>query len=163
MDDYYDFDPQHNIDYGKSSHGNEVLIINSRELFLLKKTGKRTINNNYKDTPRCNATASSSRNDVVVERSDYNIVRKKPHTENCTIGRSEACVLKHINLLLEQCKIPGINQQIQYEGVLSYMIQHYPVESVEFPSYNSLRSTMSRCALNNRPNDHWESWRHMMC
>ena len=125
MDDYYDFDPQHNIDYGKTSHGNEVLIINSRELFLLKKTGKRTINNNFtlswycKDTTRCNATVSSSRNDVAVERSDYNIVRNKPHTENCTIGRSEACVLKHINLLLEQCKIPGINQQIQYEGIFA--------------------------------------------
>ncbi len=47
MDDYYDFDPQHNIDYGKTSHGNEVLIINSRELFLFKKTGKGTINNNF--------------------------------------------------------------------------------------------------------------------
>jgi hypothetical protein len=44
MDDYYDFDPQHNIDYGKTSRGNEVLIINSRELFLLKNNGKRIIN-----------------------------------------------------------------------------------------------------------------------
>jgi len=34
MDDYYDFDPQHHIDYGKSAHGNEVLIINSRDLYL---------------------------------------------------------------------------------------------------------------------------------
>jgi len=34
MDEYYDFDPQHNIDYGKTSHDNEVLIINSRERFL---------------------------------------------------------------------------------------------------------------------------------
>ena len=36
MDDYYDFDPQHHIDYGKSDHGNEVSMINSnhRELFL---------------------------------------------------------------------------------------------------------------------------------
>jgi hypothetical protein len=79
MDDYYDFDPQHNIDYGKTSHGNEVLIINSRELFLLKKTGKRTFNNNFtlswycKDTTRCNATVSSSRNDVAVERSDVTL------------------------------------------------------------------------------------------
>jgi hypothetical protein len=32
------------------------------------------------------------------------------------------------------------------------MILHYPVESVDFPSYNSLRSTMSRCAVKNNIN-----------
>jgi len=47
----------------------------------------------------------------------------------------------------------GINQQIQYEGVLNYMIQNCPNESVDFPSYNSLRSIVSRCSLKNRPSD----------
>jgi hypothetical protein len=40
MDDYYDFDPDLNIDYGKSPQGNEVLIIDSREIFRLKKLVK---------------------------------------------------------------------------------------------------------------------------
>ena len=40
MDDYYDFDPDIHIDYGKSPQGNEVLIINSREIFRLKKMVK---------------------------------------------------------------------------------------------------------------------------
>jgi len=34
MVDYYDFDPEHHTDYGKSPQGNEVLIINSRETFV---------------------------------------------------------------------------------------------------------------------------------
>jgi len=33
------------------------------------------------------------------------------------------------------------------------MIKHHPAESVDFPSYNSLRNIMSRCALKNRPSD----------
>jgi hypothetical protein len=142
MDDYYDFDPDINIDYGKSPQGNEVLIINSREIFRLKKTGKRTLHGNFtlswccNNTSNCSATVTSSRVDVDLEGSDYNIVRKKPHSINCNIGRSEVVVLKHINLLLEQCKIPGINQQIQYEGILNYMIQHYPIESVKMFSKN---------------------------
>jgi hypothetical protein len=37
MDDYYVFDPNLNIDYGKSPQGNEVLVINSREIFRFKK------------------------------------------------------------------------------------------------------------------------------
>ncbi len=37
MDDYYDFDPQHNIDYGKTSHGNEVLIYKFLRAFSFKK------------------------------------------------------------------------------------------------------------------------------
>ena len=40
MNDYYDFDPEHHIDYGKSAQGNEVLIIDSREIFHLKKLVK---------------------------------------------------------------------------------------------------------------------------
>ena len=73
MADYNEFDPDHDIDYGTSARGNEVLIINSRELFHLKKTGKRTINNNCtlfwccKNTSHCNATVISSRDNVDLE------------------------------------------------------------------------------------------------
>jgi len=37
MDDFYDFDPDIHIDYGKSPQGYEVLIINSREIFRFEK------------------------------------------------------------------------------------------------------------------------------
>jgi hypothetical protein len=45
---------------------------------------------------------------------------------------------------MEQCKEPGVNQQIAYEGVKMYVQLHYPNESIAFPQYDSLRSIMSR-------------------
>ena len=58
MDDYYDFDPDIHIDYGKSPQGNEVLNINSRDIFRLKKTGKRTLHGNCTLSWCCNNTFS---------------------------------------------------------------------------------------------------------
>jgi hypothetical protein len=45
---------------------------------------------------------------------------------------------------MEHCKEPGVNQQVQYEGVLNHLLIHYPNASPSFPSYQSLRSVMSR-------------------
>ena len=54
---------------------------------------------------------------------------------------------------MEQCKEPGVNQQIKYEGVLNHLLIHYPNASHAFPSYQSLRSVMSRFSLKHRPRD----------
>ena len=62
-------------------------------------------------------------------------------------------VLKHLNSLMEQCKEHGVNQQIAYEAVKISVELHYPNESHAFPSYDSLRSIMSRFSKKHRPRD----------
>jgi hypothetical protein len=54
---------------------------------------------------------------VNLEASDYNVERKNPHWIYCSISRTDVVVIKHLNYLMEQCKEPGVSQQIAYEGV----------------------------------------------
>ena len=42
-----DIDPDNDVAYGISNRGNEVIIINEREIFQKQNCGKRTLNNNY--------------------------------------------------------------------------------------------------------------------
>ena len=88
-----------------------------------------------------------------LEASDYNVERKNPHSIYCSISRTDVVVIKHLNYLMERCKEPGVSQQIAYEGVNRYIQIHYPNESNAFPSYNSLRSIMSRFSVKHRPLD----------
>ena len=159
MDDVdNDFDPDNDISYGKSNKGHEVMIVNERELFH-KKNCKRKINNSFsicwqcKNRLHCNATLLSTRDFVEIEGSDYNVIRKREHSANCSISRTDVIVQKYLNFLMEQCKEPGVNQQIKYEGVLNHLLIHYPNASHAFPSYQSLRSVMSRFSLKHRPRD----------
>ena len=52
-------DPDNDISYGISSKGHEVMIVNEREIFVKRKIGKRTLDNNYsigwsyKNQPSC--------------------------------------------------------------------------------------------------------------
>ncbi len=77
-----DIDPDNDVAYGKSNRGNEVMIINEREIFQKKNCGKRTLNNNYtiswncRNTHQCKGTLISTRDEVDREGSDYNIIRK---------------------------------------------------------------------------------------
>jgi len=70
-------DPDNDISYGY-----EVMIVNDREIFLRRKIGKRTLNNNYtigwscKNKPSCTASILSTRDEVNLEASDYNVERK---------------------------------------------------------------------------------------
>jgi hypothetical protein len=159
MDDVdNDFDPDNDISYGKSNKGHEVMIVNERELFH-KKNCKRKINNSFsicwqcKNRLHCNATLLSTRDFVEIEGSDYNVIRKREHSANCSISRTDVIVQKYLNFLMEQCKEPGVNQQIKYEGVLNHLLIHYPNASHAFPSYQSLQSVMSRFSLKHRPRD----------
>ncbi len=54
---------------------------------------------------------------------------------------------------MKQCKEPGVNQQVQYEDVLYHLLINYPNACPSFPSYQSLRSVMSRFSLKHRPRD----------
>ena len=116
-------DPDNDISYRISNKGHEVMIVNEREIFVKRKIGKRTLNNNYtigwscKNRPSCTASISSTRDDVNLEASDYNIERKNQHSIHCSISRTDVVVLKHLNSLMEQCKEPGVNQQVAYEGM----------------------------------------------
>ena len=118
-------DPDNDISYGISSKGHEVMIVNEREIFVKRKIGKRTLNNNYtigwscKNKPSCTASISSTRDDVNLEASDYQ------HSIYCSISRTDVVVLKHLNYLMEQCKEPGVNQQIAYEDVKISVELHY--------------------------------------
>ncbi len=48
----------------------------------------------------------------------------RQYSINCPISRTDVVILKHLNYLMEQCKEPGVNQQIAYEGVkLSIQLQ----------------------------------------
>ena len=152
-------DPDNDISYGISSKGHEVMIVNEREIFVKRKIGKRTLNNNYtigwscKNKPSCTASISSTRDDVNLEASDYNIERKNQHSIYCSISRTDVVVIKHLNYLMKQCKEPGVNQQIAYEAVKISVELHYPNWSHAFPLYDSLRSIMSRFSLKHRPRD----------
>ena len=108
-------DSDNDISYGISSKGHEVMIVNEREIFVKRKIGKRTLNNNYtigwscKNKPSYTASISSTRDDVNLEASDYNIERKNQHSIFCSISRTDVVVLKHLNYLMEQCKEPGVS------------------------------------------------------
>jgi hypothetical protein len=39
----------------------------------------------------------------------------------CTISRTDVVVIKHLKYLMEQCKEPGVNQQITDESVKEYI------------------------------------------
>ena len=92
----------------------------------------------------------SIRDVVDLDGTDYNIVRKNEHSIHCFISRTDVVILKHLNSLMEQCKEPAVNQQIAYESVKISVELHYPNESHAFPSYDSLRSVMSRFSLKHR-------------
>ena len=111
-------DPDNDISYGINNKGYEVMIVNDREIFLKRKIGKRTLNNNYtigwscKNKPSCTASITSTRDEVNLEASDYNVERKNPHSIYCSISRTDVVVIKHLNYLMERCKEPGVSQQI---------------------------------------------------
>lgn len=153
-----DIDPVIDIKYGISCKGKEVMIINEREIFHKKNCGKRTLNNNYtiswncKNRSNCNAFLSSTRDDIHLDGSDYCIKRKRPHSVNCSISKTDVVVLKHLNDLMDKCKKPGVNQHNAYESVMISMRLNYPNESLSFPKYDALRSIMSRYSLKHRPN-----------
>jgi hypothetical protein len=155
----YNIDPENEVSYGTSCKGKEVMIVNDREIFHKKYSGKRLINNIFKigwickNKHNCNGTLVSIRDVVDLDGTDYNIVRKNEHSIHCSISRTDVVVLKHLNSLMEQCKEPGVNQQIVYEAVKISVEIHYPNESHAFPSYDSLRSIMSRFSKKHRPRD----------
>ena len=107
-------DPENEVSYGTSCKGKEVMILNDREIFHKKYSGKRLINNtfkigwNCKNKHNCNGTLVSVRDVVDLDGSDYNIVRKNQHSIHCSISRTDVVVLKHLNALMEQYKEPGV-------------------------------------------------------
>ena len=109
-----DFDPDNDTAYGKSNKGHEAMIVNEREIFHKKKCGKRKLNNSFsiswgcKNKHTCNATLISTRDFVEIDGSDYNVLRNRDHSDNCSISRIDVIVLKHLNYLMEQCKEPGV-------------------------------------------------------
>ena len=74
-------DPDNDISYGINNRGNEVIIVNEREIFHKKNCGKRTINNNFtiswicKNRHQCRGTLMSTRDVVDLEGSDYLILK----------------------------------------------------------------------------------------
>jgi hypothetical protein len=154
-----DIDSVNDITYGMSNKGKEVMIVNGREIFHKKNCGKRKLNNNYtiswncKNKHHCDASLTSTRDDVHLEGSDYCIKRKRPHSVNCLISKTDVVVLKHLNYLMDKCKEPGVNQRTAYEGVMTSMALNFPNESLSFPRYDALRSIMSRYSLKHRPRD----------
>ena len=58
-------DPENQVSYGRSTRGNEVMIVNDREIFHKKYCGKRLLNNSFKigwnckNTHNCNGTLVS--------------------------------------------------------------------------------------------------------
>ena len=48
-----DFEPDNDTSYGKSSNGHEVMIIYEREIFHIKKCGKRKLNNSFSISRNC--------------------------------------------------------------------------------------------------------------
>ena len=99
-----DLDPDNDISYGKSSNGHEVMIVNEREIFHKKKCGKRKLNNSYsiswncKNTHYCNATLISTRDLIEIGDSDYNVLRNRVHSDNCSISRTDVVVLKYLTI-----------------------------------------------------------------
>ena len=49
-----DFDPDNDTSYGKSSYVHEVMIVNEREIFHIKKCGKKKLNNSFSISRNCN-------------------------------------------------------------------------------------------------------------
>jgi len=95
----------------------------------------------------------SIRDVVDLDGTEYNIVLKNEHSIHCSIKHLNVVVLKHLNSLMEQCKEPGVNQQIAYEAVKISVELYYPNESHAFPSYGSFRRIMSKFPLKHRPRD----------
>ena len=79
-------DPENEVSYRTSSKGKEVMIVNDREIFHKKYSGKRLINNtfkigwNCKNKHNCNGTLVSIRDVVDLDGTDYNIMRKNEHS-----------------------------------------------------------------------------------
>ena len=75
--------------------------------------------------------------------------RKNQHSIYCSISRTDVVVLKHLNYLMEQCKEPGVNQQIAYEAVkisveLYYHYQQIIIRGTELQLMNNINLLLNR-------------------
>jgi hypothetical protein len=80
------------------------MIVKEREIFHKKKCGKMKKNNSYsiswncKNIHNCNATLISTRDFVEINGSNYNALRNRIHSVNCSVSRTDVVALKYLTI-----------------------------------------------------------------